>query len=185
VNGCDPEKFSTESLAEGACKVGYAGKIGARLDIPLVCEVASSLPEVDFVFAGPILDGDFARSVAKIPNVRYVGDVHYKDLPRFYQSLDIGWVPHRVGVGEVGGDVLKTYEYRAAGLPVVSTPVAGAGSRGLGGVFVADRTQQSRMIQEMASNGPRIARIIEPIPSVDTWEFKCGVLSQLLSVSPQ
>lgn len=116
TNGCDPDRFSDQSLASGPITVGYVGKIGNRVDLDLVLAVAAALPEVDFVFAGPILDEQYRRPLQRVPNIKLLGDIHYTDVPVLLQSFDIGWVPHRVGEFEVGGDVIKTYEYRASGL---------------------------------------------------------------------
>ena len=76
-------------------------------------------PGVDFTFAGPALTRESKRQMASMPrNVHYLqGDVIYPHIPDLLQTFDIGWIPHRVGQGEVGGDAIKLYEYRAAGLP--------------------------------------------------------------------
>ena len=113
-NGCDPERFDAASAATGAVTVGYVGKIGRRLDLDLIVGAARTLPHVRFVFAGPILDAEYRRPMESQPNIELLGDVHYDDVPHLLTRFDIGWVPHRVGEGEVGGDVIKTYEYRAA-----------------------------------------------------------------------
>lgn len=182
-NGCDPERFATDSTATGPMTVGYVGKIGKRLDLELITTVARRLPGVDFVFAGPILDREYRAPLAQLSNVKLLGDVHYGDVPELLRSFDVGWVPHRVGVGEVGGDVIKTYEYRAAGLPVLTTPVAGASSRGLDEVFVrttADEHQE--WIASLQADGPRVPRRLSPIADPVTWRHKSASLLPLLGL---
>ncbi|GGE99218.1 glycosyltransferase [Mycetocola zhadangensis] len=175
TNGCDPERFLTSSKAAGPITVGYVGKIGRRVDLELVLETAKSLPHVNFVLAGPILDREYRKPLTRVPNITLVGDVHYEDVPALLQTFDIGWVPHRVGVGEVGGDVIKTYEYRAAHLPVLTTPIAGAGRRNLDGVAVRAAGDHLEWI-EAASHQGRVPRIPGSIPYDATWESKAKLL---------
>lgn len=172
TNGCDPHRFSRVSHASGRITVGYVGKIGKRVDLSLVQECAGALPEIDFVFAGPILDKNYGPALAKLPNVKLLGDVHYDDVPGLLESFDIGWVPHNVGEFEVGGDVIKTYEYRAANLPVLSTPVAGAGQRDLESVYVLRAEEHSAWLKSKAARQDRIAREPGDIPERHTWKSK-------------
>ena len=183
LNGCDPERFATDSTASGPLTVGYVGKIGKRLDLELITTVAGRLPDVEFVFAGPILDREYRAPLAQLPNIKLLGDVHYADVPELLRSFDVGWVPHRVGEGEVGGDVIKTYEYRAAGLPVLTTPVAGASSRGLDEVAVrATADEHQAWIADLLQRGPRVPRRISPIADSVTWRHKSASLLPLLGL---
>jgi glycosyltransferase involved in cell wall biosynthesis len=180
ANGCDPERFMTNSEAEGPTTIGYVGKIGLRVDLELIQEVCAALPDAHFIFAGPVLDKEYQPALAAIPNVELLGDVHYDDMPALLKRFDIGWVPHRVGKGEVGGDVIKTYEYRAAHLPVLTTPVIGAGTRALSSVYVVDRKNHVAWIKDRmdASKtvGGRIPREPGAIPEESTWRSKADSL---------
>ena len=180
LNGCDPERFTQESRAQGAITVGYVGKIGRRLDLDLICQTAERFPDVDFVFAGPILDREYRGPLAAAGNIRLLGDVHYEQVPDLLTTFDIGWVPHRVGRGEVGGDVIKTYEYRAAGLPVLTTPVLGTANRKLDdGVFVVDADGHQAWLNEHLRGG-RPKRITASIPDSVTWRHKAQFILDLL-----
>lgn len=172
TNGCDPERFDRTSAAVGPLTVGYVGKIGKRLDLELIVNAATQLPRVNFVFAGPVLDAEYRRPMEEIENIEMLGDVHYDDVPTLLRRFDVGWVPHRVGEGEVGGDVIKTYEYRAAGLPVLTTPVAGAASRGLDAVTVLPAAEHERWLADLASQGDRVARVLGELPAEVRWEKK-------------
>lgn len=183
TNGVDPERFDTRSFATGQMTVGYVGKIGHRIDLQLVCDAARALPTVRFVFAGPILDPGYREPLSAEPNIDLLGDVHYDKVPSLLATFDVGWVPHRVGEFEVGGDVLKTYEYRAAGLSVLTTPVQGAGKRGLGAVAVADARDHVRLLGEMAARGPRIPRDVTSIPKEHTWEAKARLILSMAGIT--
>lgn len=172
-NGCDPDRFDphvTPSTEKSV--IGYAGKLGGRLDFDLIQRAANALPNCEFVLAGPLMDRRTRDQVARLDGVRYVGDIHYDSYPELLSSFDIGWVPHRIGKGEVGGDAIKLYEYRAAGLPAFSTPIIGAGR--LSGVRVATRAELlDRMAAHVAaSDVPRIDREPLAIPAEHTWRHK-------------
>ncbi|WP_219819744.1 glycosyltransferase [Pseudoclavibacter sp. RFBB5] len=171
-NGVDPERFSRRSEPTGALNIGYVGKIGKRVDLACIVETAESNPDVTFTFAGPILDEEYRAPLSALPNLRLLGDVHYTDVPDLLQSFDVGWVPHRVGEGEVGGDVIKTYEYRAAGLPVLATPFAGVEQRGFAGLHVLEGTRHGSWIKDLASKHSRVSRVEEDFPELMTWESK-------------
>lgn len=180
TNGCDPFRFSNSSKATGLPTVGYVGKIGKRLNLPLIEQTADALPHVNFVFAGPILDKEYGPALRAHSNIMLLGDVHYEDVPNLLETFDVGWVPHKVGEGEVGGDVIKTYEYRAAGLPVLATPIIGISSRGLGGVSVLDANEHARWLGNQFSTSARVPRQVEPIPSEHSWEGKARSILMLI-----
>jgi glycosyltransferase involved in cell wall biosynthesis len=183
-NGVDPERFSTMSAASGPMTVGYVGKIGRRLDLDGIVDTIRELPSVSFVFAGPILDDEYRNPLSELPNVTLLGDVHYEEVPALLTSFDVGWVPHRVGDGEVGGDVIKTYEYRAAGLPVLTTPVVGSSSRGLSNVNVAMMEEHKVWLHSINARGPRVERQIAETPSDQTWQRKSAFVLALLERGP-
>jgi glycosyltransferase involved in cell wall biosynthesis len=179
-NGCDPDRFDPVSTATGPVTVGYVGKIGKRLNLEAILATARSLPNISFVFAGPILDREYRRPLADQHNIKLLGDVHYEDVPSLLRSFDIGWVPHNVGEGEVGGDVIKTYEYRAAGLPVLTTPVAGAQRRGLDAVHVVPIAGHAEWLANLPLVSGRVERVISALPESVRWETKARQILDML-----
>lgn len=192
TNGCDPERFegAGDRRREGGPVVGYVGKLSERLDLELIAGVAARMPDVTFEVSGPYCGADRAanreirRSLRGRPNVRPGGNVPYEELPERIASWDIGWVPHRTGAGEVGGDVIKTYEYRATGLPVVSTPIIGA-DRALPGVTIAADVEgtvaELRRILD-SGEGPRPDRIPIRLDEATTWRRKSERILELLGL---
>jgi glycosyltransferase involved in cell wall biosynthesis len=171
-NGCDPHRFSSRHLGQKKITVGYIGKIGLRLDGDLIGRAVRALPNVEFVFAGPVLEKSVLAYFEKEPNVRMLGDVHYSDIPALLETFDIGWVPHGVESGQVGGDAIKIYEYRAAGLPVLTTPIIGTIERPMNGVIVAPEDIQVEYLKKMIGNHERIKRLPAIIPDDLTWKSK-------------
>jgi glycosyltransferase involved in cell wall biosynthesis len=182
-NGVSPRQFEIDVERPldmpSAPIVGYAGSLGARIDIPLVTEVARRLPGISFVFIGQALDRSTGRALAAIPNVHILGDRHYSKLPHYLRSFDVAWIPHTVGNGESGGDPIKMYEYWAAGLEVVSTPIDGLDQW-------ADRLHLVRTAQEAVESISGLVDGSRPrkkatVPAERTWESITERLLALLS----
>jgi glycosyltransferase involved in cell wall biosynthesis len=177
-NGCDPERFTAAVEPHEQFTVGYGGKIGHRLDVGLVREVAGHFPDWLFEFVGPVLMKQTGAELEAIPNVRLAGDVHYSKYPERFKRWDLAWVPHALGPNEVGGDVIKIYEYRAAGLPVLSTAIIGS-DRALPGVTIID-TQSAPAVMAAFDNAGvpgAVERDSYATPAEDTWRHKAGVVA--------
>lgn len=183
-NGVDPERFALSPCAHKQVTVGYGGKLGFRVDVELVGSVAEALPRVRFEFAGPVLSKEQARALRRIPNVALLGDVRYDRYPDIMRKWDVAWAPHRLGEFEVGGDLIKLYEYRAAGLPTVSTRVIGW-ERALEGVRAVPRDEVVQALTELI-DGRRAGEIPrEPValPAETSWQAKAEFLLDRLGMA--
>ena len=183
-NGCDPDRFDSYVKPHEVFTLGYGGKIGHRLDLNLIEKVAAAFPEWRLEFVGPTLIKDTARALSAIPNVTLVGDTHYADYPSMLQRWDLAWVPHLTGSGEVGGDVIKLYEYRAAGLPVVSTRIIGW-ERALDGVVAVDPINVCDALAAIPGAGKPmcVARDDYVTPEEHTWRSKTAEMLELLGLN--
>ena len=182
-NGCDPDRFNHPRATAGPLTVGYGGKIGLRLDPELIARCARALPSIRFEFAGPVLDRQTVKKFAGLANVEVCGDVPYSNYPQVLQRWDVGWVPHAAGAGrEVGGDAIKIYEYRAAGLPVFTTPIIGTERAPSGVRVVAPEDMCEALVaflgKHTATARPPRERVNLPIEV--TWRYKAARILRLL-----
>lgn len=102
--------------------IGYAGTLAKRIDVGLLSYLSSKLPKFSFVLIGPILDKKWIKNLKKLPNVYYLGNKHYSELPFYISNFDVCIIPHSTDF-EYGEEPIKLYEYLAAGKPVVTTPI--------------------------------------------------------------
>jgi glycosyltransferase involved in cell wall biosynthesis len=183
-NGCDPGRFDSLVQQHDTFTLGYGGKIGHRLDLDLITAVSAAFPKWRLEFVGPILMKDTAQALRALPNVVLLGDTHYADYPSRLQRWDVAWVPHRTGSGEVGGDVIKLYEYRAAGLPVVSTRIIGW-ERALDGVAAVDPGDVGDALARIpgAGHAMQVARDDYKTPPEHTWRSKTIEMLDLLGLN--
>jgi glycosyltransferase involved in cell wall biosynthesis len=130
-NGVDPEAFgrrfdrpSDVAHLEGPL-VGYHGMIARWFDFALLAHAATELRDATFVLVGPVdreVDVELSELVA-LPNVVYLGPRASDEIAGYVQSFDVGIVPFVVDDLTRAVSPLKMYEYMAAGVPVVSTPL--------------------------------------------------------------
>ncbi|MFO1143720.1 MAG: UDP-galactopyranose mutase [Amaricoccus sp.] len=105
-----------------APRLGYAGVIDERLDLPLLAAAAAARPEWSFVMIGPVAKLDPAR-LPQAPNLHWLGKRDYAELPAYMAGWDVALMPFALNAATRFISPTKTPEYLAAGCPVVSTPV--------------------------------------------------------------
>jgi len=132
-NGVDKNYFRNAvknyAIKDNDCEVvvGYVGKIQERVDIELVDYLCENLPDFKFIFLGPILSKkrEFINLSKKYDNLKFLGDIHYNQLPQQMKNIDIAIIPHKVNEFTNSMNPLKLFEYLASGKPVITTGVAG------------------------------------------------------------
>ncbi|MFM6848390.1 MAG: glycosyltransferase [Terrabacter sp.] len=113
-------------LPEGALAV-YVGTLhGDRLDVDLCARTSEALVGIgQLVLVGPDALAAQERSRLEVAGVVTLGARPSEAVPAYVQHADVLVVPHVVTPFTDSLDPIKLYEYQAARIPVVSTPVAG------------------------------------------------------------
>ncbi len=129
--GCDVEIFTAARTATPATDVtlpgpiaGFMGHIGERIDLPLLEAVAAT--GASLLLVGPRhprFSIERIDALLELPNVQWVGPKDFEALPSYLRVMDVGLVPYNDSAFNRGSFPLKTFEYLAAGLPVVATPL--------------------------------------------------------------
>jgi glycosyltransferase involved in cell wall biosynthesis len=135
----------------------YVGTVHTdRMDLDLVRRTASGLAgrgHLVLVGPAPLAAGD--RRLLLDAGVVMTGPKKHHDVPAYLQHADVLVVPHVVTAFTDSLDPIKVYEYRAAGRPVVSTPVAGFRERAGGQVTLASGDTFVAAVRERLSSPPR------------------------------
>jgi glycosyltransferase involved in cell wall biosynthesis len=102
----------------------YAGSMRSHLDVALIRGTAERLADHSFVFVGP--HADYLAPLLSGPkNVHVIGPRPYRLLPDYLAAAEVAIAPHQVVPATKAVVPEKLYGYLAAGLPVVTTAVAG------------------------------------------------------------
>jgi hypothetical protein len=98
--------------------LGYVGCLGPWFDWPLVLELARRMPHVRFELVGP----RHAPLPARLPeNISVLPPCEQSEAQKHLARFSVGLIPFRNNSLTAGVDPIKYYEYRAAGLPVLTT----------------------------------------------------------------
>ncbi|HET8945490.1 MAG TPA: glycosyltransferase [Candidatus Polarisedimenticolia bacterium] len=127
-NACEPERFAATTAPDpvlaslGRPLAIYTGALDHWFDTALLEETARRRPDWRFALIGPERGATGPRLTA--PNVHFLGPRAYDGLPACFAAADAGIVPFRLTPMTDAIHPIKVYEYLAAGLPVVATPMA-------------------------------------------------------------
>ena len=181
-NGVDPQMFGRvltrpEDVPGGEPLVGYHGMISHWFDFEMLAAVAGRRPSWQFVLVGPVdlRAKEAMERLEQMPNVVHVGERPSSVIPAYVQAFDVGVVWFQVNEMTKGVTPLKMYEYLAAGVPCVVTPLPAAVAEsavrtaGDAGTMVAaieealadPRPEQSRETARGHSWERRLAPVIE------------------------
>jgi glycosyltransferase involved in cell wall biosynthesis len=122
-----PAPRDPEMAALPAPRIVFTGAIVAmKLDLPLLAELARLRPRCSFALVGPIGPGEPNPDISAVtaePNIHLLGPRKYSDLPSVLREADAGLIPYARNTLTESIFPMKVYEYLAAGLPVVATPL--------------------------------------------------------------
>jgi len=108
-------------------RITFTGAIvAAKLDISLLVTLARARPAWSFALVGPVGPGDPRTDVSRLaaePNVHLLGGRAYERLPEVLRAADAGLIPYARNALTDSVFPMKVYEYLAAGLPVIATPL--------------------------------------------------------------
>ncbi len=97
-----------------------------KIDFQLLLDAARLRPDWSWVLIGEEREGQKSPLVAELktlPNVHFLGYKPYAVLPDYLRGMQVGLLPSLINDYTRGMFPMKYYEYLAAGLPVVSTPL--------------------------------------------------------------
>jgi len=137
----------------GPRRLIYVGALAHWFDARLVGEVAERLPGWQVLLVGPcLLDEQKMRQLDR-DNIRFLGRRDYQELPGLLAEADVAMIPFVLSDLIRGTSPIKLYEYLAAGLPVVASPMPEVLPYSESGVVgcADDPVQFARLVEEYAA----------------------------------
>ncbi len=186
-NAVDVELFRTQrprptDLPRSPVAV-YVGTLHTeRVDVGLVAELATALPDVQIALVGPdCLPTEVSASLTAIANIHVLGPRPYGQVPAYFQHADVVIIPHQLNPFTESLDPIKAYECLAVGRPTVATPVAGF--RELGPpVVVAGRAEFVEAVRSAIATAPPAGAVVTPADGrVPTWHERAETMDSLMA----
>ena len=198
-NGVDNEHFAqarsahiqppadlAELLTDGKPLAGYIGALARWFDYPLLEAVSRERPDWHFVLIGPDHDQTLPEQLLALPNVHWLGQKPYQQLPAYLHFFSAALIPFRLNPITHAASPIKLFEYMAAGKAVVSTPIHEATR--LPGVLLAcnaaefaAQLDQARLLN---TDTGYLAQSTE-LARQNTWEIRARqIIDALTSPSP-
>jgi glycosyltransferase involved in cell wall biosynthesis len=103
--------------------LGYFGVVDERLDYELIARLADANPDWSVVIIGPVIKVE-PDALPKRPNLHWVGQQPYQELPAFCKGFDVCLMPFALNEATEYINPTKALEYMAAGRIVVSSAIA-------------------------------------------------------------
>lgn len=185
TNVADTEAFAA-ALEAGPCdpalaslprpRIVFVGAVSSvKVDIGLLRELARLRPDWSLVLVGPVGLGDPRTDVSSLrsePNVHLLGARPHEMLPAVLRAADAAIIPYRLNDLTSSVFPMKVYEFLAAGLPVVSTPLPSL--RDVEGVVFARTAPEmvARLEQLLAEDSPERRRARSELASRHSWSAR-------------
>jgi glycosyltransferase involved in cell wall biosynthesis len=169
-------------------RIVFVGAIlAAKINIPLLVDLARSRPQWTFALVGPVGPGDPRTDVSGLrglPNVHMLGYRPYEQLPGVLRGADVAIVPYLLD-GEMRSVFpMKIYEYLAAGRPVVTTPMETLAD--VPDVAKAATAEEfaARIAEELAADSPQTRELRAQRARGHSWESRLDQVAEALAAAP-
>ncbi len=160
---------------------GYFGLIHHWVDRALLAQTARLRPQYSFVLLGDCKVD--VSELAALPNVHLLGRRPYESLPAYAAQFDAGLLLFARNEMTRHVNPVKMYEYLAAGLPVVSTPLPEA-RRFAGPIVLADGAEKFADACDLVLQRDRHDRAaISECVRKETWSATVERLCEVVMMS--
>jgi len=153
-----------------AAVICYIGTIGHWFDWGIVLALAESHPQARFRLIGPL----YAQPSRSLPeNVSLESTLPHAEALQAMTQCDVGLIPFKRNRLTSSVDPIKFYEYRAMGLPVVSSAFGEMALRDESdGVYLVDKTSDMTQVIANALACGRTPSSIEEFRENNSWEAR-------------
>jgi len=160
----------THYKSEQAKTFGYLGTVGAWFDWKWMIHLAESRPNDNVHIVGPIF---YPTNMKLPPNLLLFPPCSHKDALLRMLRFDVAVIPFLKNELTSSVDPIKYYEYRALGLPIISTGFGEMAYRGeQNGVYLCDNAEEITLAVEKALAYTTTIDFIERFKAANSWEAR-------------
>lgn len=149
---------------------GYIGTIASWFDWDCVATLAKARPDDEIRLIGPV----FEQLLGRLPsNVQLLPACDHATALKFMMEFHVGLIPFKKNVLTASVDPIKYYEYRALGLPVISTAFGEMRLRSNErGVFISQSQIDLPVLANSAVKFEQDADEANKFALKNSWEFR-------------
>ena len=165
IRSVGPASISSEKKV-----FGYVGTIASWFDWDWVCALAEARPDGAIRLIGPV----FQPPPRKLPgNVHLMPACGHAEALKAMSEFHVGLIPFKKNALTASVDPIKYYEYRALGLPVISTDFGEMSLRtGERGVFITQSVSDAPAMADSAIQFCGDAGDASAFAIQNTWEAR-------------
>jgi len=149
---------------------GYVGTIASWFDWDWVIALAKARPQATLRMVGPL----YSPAPSSLPNnIEILPPCDHTSALSAIQNFDVGIIPFKKNSLTASVDPIKYYEYRAIGLPVLSTGFGEMALRtGDAGVFICDELADLNELANQALAYKPDNKEIQKFVAANTWDAR-------------
>lgn len=146
-----------------------------KLDFDLLYKSAKLTPQWQWFFIGEEREGQQNPVLAKLnklQNTHFLGFKSYEDLPKYLAGMDVGLLPTKRNEYTKSMFPMKYFEYVAAGLPVVSTPLSFSVNQNAAMEIAENADEFVDAIKRQLDRGRLVSKDAQEFVGENTWETR-------------
>ncbi|MFM0220011.1 glycosyltransferase [Paraburkholderia caledonica] len=154
-----------------------------KVDFPLLLKTMQARPDWHLVIIGAEREGqrsELFAQLGRLPNVHVLGYRQYERLPQYLRGMKVGVLPTLLNDYTRSMFPMKFYEYLAAGVPVVSTPLDFAKESRAGLEVGSDVAVFISAIEKQLARGKLSADEARAAVGENTWKRR---LDKMLAIT--
>lgn len=150
--------------------LGYLGTIGHWFDWSFICALAKANPSLHIHLIGPV----YTSIPEPLPgNIKLSPACDHATAIELMQTFSVGLIPFKRNDLTASVDPIKYYEYRALGLPILSTHFGEMAHRqDQPGIFIADADSDLSSLVQMALRFHSSSSQIQTFRNNNSWEAR-------------
>ena len=162
-------------------RIIYVGSLEYWVDYELLYRTAKLRPDYNFVLVGPppLRSTSQYAKLKQQDNIHLIGSVPASKVPSLLKSAEVAVIPFYLNPLTHNVSPLKLYEYLAAGLPVVSTPLEEVKACGAPVIFAGSSYDFTKGLDEALAMGKNQREFFD-FASENTWEKRLHQIEAIL-----
>jgi len=162
--------------------LGYVGTIGPWLDLDTLIGLAKARPDWSIVMIGPVTSRHFSSIMAGVPNLHWLREKGYYELPGYLKRFDVCLIPFKRDEFTANIYPTKLHQYFGMGKPVVSSFLPDLESFRPWVMFYDDGTEMERAVEiSLKEDSGEKALERRRIAGENTWDHRVKAMIEVFN----